>query len=178
MKKNNIFNLTTVSLMIALVVISTKIEIRIADFRFHLGNSMCLLSAFILSPFYGGLSAGLGSMLYDILFYNEGVGCIITFITKFFMGFTASLFYNKFYKEKANKISSIIFSGAVGQITYIILYMIKTFVEQKLILNLPMDALVYVVFGKFSISVLNAVMAVIISTIVYLCLIKNKIINK
>ena len=34
---------------------------------FHLGNIMCTLSGLLLGPWYGGLAAGLGSAIYDIM---------------------------------------------------------------------------------------------------------------
>ena len=78
--------ITLTSLFIALVVIGSRIYVGTHDtFRFHLGNSMCLLAAFVLPPLYGGIAAGVGSMLFDILFYTSGPACIITLVTKFVM---------------------------------------------------------------------------------------------
>ena len=34
---------------------------------FHLGNIMCALSGILLGPWLGGLAAGLGSAIYDIM---------------------------------------------------------------------------------------------------------------
>ena len=49
---------------------------------FHLGNILCALSGILLGPWMGGLAAGLGSAIYDMmnpLYISE---CWMTFLTK------------------------------------------------------------------------------------------------
>ena len=61
--------ITLTSLFIALVVIGSRIYVGTHDtFRFHLGNSMCLLASFVLPPLYGGIASGVGSML--LIYYS------------------------------------------------------------------------------------------------------------
>ena len=36
---------------------------------FHLGHIMCVLSGILLGPWLGGAAAGLGSLIYDVIFY-------------------------------------------------------------------------------------------------------------
>lgn len=152
--------LTTTSLFIALVVIGSRIYVGTHDtFRFHLGNSMCLLAAFVLPPVYGGLSAGLGSMLFDIIFYTSGPACIITFATKFVMGYVAGVIFAK--------TKNVVLSGIVGEIFYIILYAIKTYIERRFVLSMAFEVVLPIVLTKVGASVFNAIAAVIISSIVY-----------
>ena len=54
----------------------------------HLGNVMCLLSGMILGPLKGGLSAGLGSAVYDLFDPAYIAESPITFLMKFAMGAT------------------------------------------------------------------------------------------
>ncbi len=152
--------LTLTSLFIALVVIGSRIYVGTHDtFRFHLGNSMCLLAAFILPPIYGGLAAGVGSMLFDIIFYTSGPACLITLITKFVMGYVAGIFFQK--------TKNVILAGIVGEIAYIILYALKTYIERRFVLSMPFEAVLPIVLTKVGASVFNAIAAVIISTIIY-----------
>ena len=62
------------ALMAALTVVGSWLRITIpvdigGNTSFHLGNILCALSGILLGPWLGGLAAGLGSMLFDILFY-------------------------------------------------------------------------------------------------------------
>ena len=168
MKDKKIKLITLTSLFIALVVIGSRIYIGTHDtFRFHLGNSMCLLAAFILPPLYGGLASGLGSMLFDILFYTSGPACLVTFITKFVMGYVAGIF---FIKTK-----NVILAGIIGEIAYIILYALKTYIERRFVMSMAFEAVLPIVLTKVGASVFNAIAAVIISTIVYNIIKQTKI---
>ena len=152
--------LTLTSLFIALVVIGSRIYVGTHDtFRFHLGNSMCLLAAFVLPPIYGGLAAGVGSMLFDIIFYTSGPACLITLVSKFVMGYVAGVFFQK--------TKNVILAGIVGEIAYIILYALKTYIERRFVLSMPFEAVLPIVLTKVGASVFNAIAAVIISTIAY-----------
>lgn len=152
--------LTITSLFIALVVIGSRIYVGTHDtFRFHLGNSMCLLAAFVLPPIYGGLAAGLGSMIFDIIFYTSGPACFITFATKFVMGYVAGVFFQK--------TKNVVLAGIVGEIAYIILYALKTYIERRFVLSMAFEAVLPIVLTKVGASVFNAIAAVIISTIAY-----------
>lgn len=167
MNKDKIKNLTLVALFIALVVIGSRIYIGTHDtFRFHLGNSMCLLASFMLTPFYGGLAAGLGSMLFDIVFYPTGLMCIVTFITKFLMGYVSGLLFHVVIKKiKVNP--RIIVSGSIGEIVYIVLYGIKTYIERKYVMGMDIKAVMLILWPKVFTSVINGVIAVIISFILF-----------
>ena len=153
-------NLTLTALFAALVVITSRIYVGTHDtFRFHLGNSMCLLAAFVLSPVYGGLAAGLGSMIFDILFYTAGPSVIITFITKFVMAYVAGLVFTK--------TKNVVISGIIGEIAYIILYALKTYVERRFIMSMAFEAVLPILLTKVGASVFNAIAAVIISSLAY-----------
>lgn len=167
MNKDKIKNLTLVALFIALVVIGSRIYIGTHDtFRFHLGNSMCLLASFMLTPIYGGLAAGLGSMLFDIVFYPSGLMCIVTFITKFLMSFISGLLFHGIFKKiKLNP--RIIISGSVGEVVYIILYGFKTYIERRYVLGMDIKAVMLILWPKMFTSVINGIIAVVISLILY-----------
>ena len=151
---------TLTSLFIALVVIGSRIYVGTHDtFRFHLGNSMCLLAAFVLPPLYGGIAAGVGSMLFDILFYTSGPACLITLVTKFVMAYVAGIFFQK--------TKNVVLAGIIGEIAYIILYALKTYVERRFVMSMAFEAVVPIVLTKVGASVFNAIAAVVISSIIY-----------
>ena len=126
---------------------------------------MCLMCAFFLPPLSAGFSAGLGSMLYDILFYPNGIFIITTFINKFFMVFVASIIKNKIMHNDKNV--SLILSGVIGELTYIILYMIKTFVERYFFYGLKIQAVIPIMLEKLFSSTVNGIVAVVLSMIIY-----------
>ena len=160
--------ITLVALFTALVVITSKIYVGTHDtFRFHLGNSMCLLAAFVLSPVYAGLAAGLGSMLFDILFYTTGPAAFITFITKFVMAYVAGIVFSK--------TKNVVLSGIIGEVAYIILYAIKTYIERRFVMSMAFEAVLPILLAKVGASVFNAIAAVIISSLAYQVIRKIKI---
>lgn len=180
--------LALTSLFIALVYISTSIYMGSHDtFRFHLGNSMCLLAAFILPPVYGGLASGIGSMLFDITSYqNPTLGVfayVITFATKFVMAFVAGVVFREINKRVSPKDALIQYSvdailgGTIGEIAYIILYAIKTYVERHFVMGVINEVAIPIVIGKVGTAVFNAIAAVIISTILYRILKEMKVLG-
>ena len=171
--------LTLTSLFTALVIIASRIDYGTRDtFRIHLGNSMCLLAGFVLPPFYGGVAAGLGSMFYDLLFYPGKYiwSPYVTLVTKFAMGFVAGVVFlavNKMLRASDKKFKNpidVIIGGIIGEVAYILLYGIKTFVEQKFVVSENFAAVVTTVSLKMGAAVINAISAVIISTIIYTAL--------
>lgn len=150
------------ALFAALVVVGSRIYIGTHDtIRFHLGNSMCLLAAFTLGPIGGGIASGLGSFIFDLLFYSQGgfILAIVTLVTKFVMGYVTGIIYSK--------TKMLIFSGIVGELVYIVLYMLKTYVERKLVFGMSYEAVMPILFAKLGASVVNAIIAIIVSTIVF-----------
>ena len=82
------------ALLAALTVVGSAIRVTMpleiaGTTSFHLGNIMCALSGILLGPWLGGLAAGLGSAIYDMmnpLYISE---CWITFLTKGAYGLAA-----------------------------------------------------------------------------------------
>lgn len=162
--------ITIIALFAALVLVASKIEFRIYDTRLHFGNAMCLLSGFVLNPLSAGLASGIGSLFFDVLFYPNsfGVDFFITFINKFAMGFICSLSFNMLCKTKINKTMALVISGTLGQITYIILYIGKTFIERYYFIGIKQSSvLIPLLLVRLGTSTINAIFAVTISTILY-----------
>ena len=70
MKKKSIGALTIAftAMMAAMVYVVTLFRFPLLGSKVHFANAVCLLAGLLLGPVTGGLSAGLGSALYDVLF--------------------------------------------------------------------------------------------------------------
>ena len=92
-----------VGLMTALVFIFTYLHIDIptplSNTMIHLGNVMCLLASLLFGGIRGGLAAGFGSMIYDMLDPRYLPTCWVTFIMKFLMGWVAGKLAEKNVNE-------------------------------------------------------------------------------
>ena len=111
-KQSRIMMLVTASLMAALCCVATFIKLPIVTPTggyVNLGDIVIVLTAFLLSPVYAALAAGIGSMLADILMgyaqYAPG-----TLIIKALMALFAGLVLYAVKKAaNKNKLLSIIF---------------------------------------------------------------------
>ena len=144
-EKKEAFGLYTVAmvgLMAALVFAGSKLEIRIPAIlgvtRIHLGNSMCLLSGFLLGTVPGGIAAGLGSFLFDVIFWpGTPVDWLITFCTKFAMGAVAGFLAEKRPLGHRVSVPAFVLYGAAGALTYVVLYLLQSFVSFYFVLGNP-----------------------------------------
>lgn len=161
--------ITMIAILSAFIIVASKIEFRFFETRIHLGNSMCLLSAFLVSPISAGLSSGIGSMIFDLLFYQSdfSFNLFFTFVNKFLMSFICGICFNKIKNNSKNETMSIIFSAFLGEVVYIILYLLKTFFEKYIIFGLAFEVVMGNILVRLFSSSLNAIIAIIISTILY-----------
>lgn len=175
MKKLTTQKLVYMALFTALVYIFSRffqipIVTPLGQTRFHLGNVFCLLSGLLMGPIYGGISAGLGSALFDLFDPVYFTSAPITFITKFAMAFVAGILYKK--RKDLVDTPKLLIASILGQLTYVILYLGKTFIKNKVVLGLTMEATMAEVIQKGSVSMVNAVISIIVATIVAIPLLK------
>lgn len=160
--------MVSVGMMAALVFVGNylqfKIPVSIGDVtRVHLGNSMCLLAGLLFGPGVGGLASGIGAGLYDLFDPVYIVSAPYTFCSKFAMGFLAGLLGRAaFRKEGKSRVLQVILAGVVGQLAYIFLYLLKSYVTLRLVGTASQAALLAVI-PKIAASTVNAVAAVVIS---------------
>ena len=132
-KNKRLYSIVTVGLMAALVYVGNYLQIKIPNgglvTRIHLGNSMCLLAGLLFGRLRGGLSSGIGAALYDLFDPVYIVSAPYTFFSKFAMGFTAG----HIRKHSKNEKSAVIWAAVAGQLVYIVLYLLKTFISQILL---------------------------------------------
>lgn len=166
-----IYNIVIVALMAALVWIGNYLQIKIPNgalvTRIHLGNSMCLLAGLLFGGMNGGLASGIGAGIFDLFDPTYIVSAPYTFISKFAMGFTAGKL--KRTMKAKNEVTVTIISAIIGQIVYIVLYLIKSYFTVLIIGGTTQAAWAAVGTNAITSSV-NAVVAVIIAVPLYFAL--------
>ena len=131
---------------------------------FHLGNIMCALSGILLGPWLGGLAAGMGSAIYDMmnpLYISEAW---ITFLTKAAYGLAAGLVMGIGKKEW--NYGKAVAATVAGALTYAALYLGKSYFYSGLLMKgLTPEAALLTVISKLPATTFNAVVAVIFAPI-------------
>lgn len=166
-KKMALRDMVTVGLMAALVFLFTYIHIDIptplSNTMLHLGNVMSLLSAMLFGGVPGGLAAGLGSMIYDMLDPRYLPYCWLTFIMKFCMGFVAGKLCEKADRKKPALVGAAAFMGSV---VYVLMYMAKTYITNR-IAGYEKETVIATTLYKGGASFLNGVIAALCAALLY-----------
>ncbi len=113
---STIKKIVTASMLAALCCVATmviKIPSPIGGYL-NIGDSVVLLSGFVLPPFYGFLAAGVGSALADI-FSPYAVYAPATFIIKGTMALIFCLLF-KLLKRKTRTVTAVIISGCAAEV--------------------------------------------------------------
>ncbi len=169
MEKRSVFStkkLVLTALMAALVFCFTYLHIDIptplSNTMLHLGNVMGILAGLLFGPVSGGLAAGLGSGLYDMMDPRYLPTCWLTFLMKFAMGWVAGKLAES---NKDQVLWRNIVAGGAGSLTYVVLYILKTFVQNRLIYGYEMEAVLATMVTKGVTSLANGVIAVVVAVI-------------
>ena len=172
MKKLTIKQISFVGIMAALVYVTSaylqiNIPTAIGSTRLHMGNVMCLLSGLLLGPLQGGLAAGIGSMFFDLTNPAYIASAPFTFAFKFLMAWVCGMITHKCGKEVLWK---TILGAAIGAISYVILYLGKTFIESYFIMGIPLNTVWLTVTQKGLVSTVNGIIAAVVSVPLYVTL--------
>ena len=166
-KKMNAYTLAFIGVMAAIVYVVTMFRFPLLGSKVHFANAMCLLGGMLFGPLYGGLASGIGSALYDLPMYNEGiVNLLITFVSKFAMAWVCGCIVWHRGERDENLFRSII-AAVAGALTYVALYMLKTFIFQKFVYAFPMETVWATMLSKFIPSIINAAVAVVAAPILF-----------
>lgn len=164
MKKITVKQIAFVGLMAALVFVTSKflsipIPTAIDNTRIHMGNVMCLLSGLLLGPLQGGLAAGIGSMIFDLLDPQYITSAPFTFAFKFIMAWVCGMIaYSGNHENKWR----YILGAVLGALSYVVLYLTKSFVE-NLILGYEIETVLLTVAQKGFASTVNGIIAAVVS---------------
>lgn len=148
------------ALMAALTVVGSWLRVPSPFGEFHLGNIFCALSGLMLGPWWGGLAAGLGSALYDILFYPAYISeCWITFLTKGLYGLMAGLIY--YVGHNRGYVKAVVGSTA-GALAYAFIYLAKRYFYNGLLLSgLTAEAAWIEMIAKLPATIFNAAITIV-----------------
>ena len=167
--RNKIVKLCVVAVMAVLVMAASKLQIKVPALlgvsRFHLGNTLCAMSGILLGPWWGGLAAGLGSALFDVLDPMFITDAPITFVTKGLYGLISGLVFFKVFKRKSNYVTEVV-ATLCGAVTYIVLYLSKKyFLDALLVAGMDAAGAWLVVVEKVPSALFNGIVAVIFAPI-------------
>lgn len=122
----NVTKLVLTALFAALTCVATMvIHIRIpaTGGYINVGDTIVLLSAWIIGGVYGGLAAGIGSGLADLLL-GAPVYAPATFVIKFLMALMAYLLFKMIRDVDINKVVGYIISGIVAELIMVAGYFV------------------------------------------------------
>ena len=156
-----VLNTVLVGALAAMVYVVTLFRFPLLGSKVHFANAVCLLAGLLLGPNLGGVAAGLGSALYDLTMYNEGiVNLLITFVSKFAMAWVCGKIAGK--PEEKQPVVRVVIACVCGALTYVALYMLKTGVYGAIAGNIwaPM-------VSKFPASIINAGAAIVAAPVFY-----------
>ncbi len=172
MKMNSLFTtkkLVLTAMLAALTVAGSAIRVPIpidiaGTTAFHLGNIFCALSGILLGPWLGGLAAGMGSAIYDMLNPLYISEAWITFLFKGMYGLAAGLVVWSGKKEWGY-VKAII-GTAAGALSYAVLYLLKSYFYNGLLVHhLEPQAALLTIYAKLPATIFNAAIAVICAPI-------------
>lgn len=158
--------ITLIGVMAAMVYVVTLFRFPLLGSKLHFANAVCLLSGMLLGPLQGGLAAGIGSALYDATLGGyDFINVLITLVSKFAMAYICGRLMER--KQNRGRIDHTLIAAIVGALSYVVLYMLKSFIYSKFVHGYPMDAVWISLGGKLVPSLLNAAAAIIAAPIFY-----------
>lgn len=158
-----------VALLAALTAVSSTLRIKVpagiaGTSAFHLGNIFCALSGILLGPWLGGLAAGLGSAMHDIVFDPTYIAeCWLTFLMKGAYGLMAGLVAHCGKKEW-NYLKTVLASAA-GAGTYAVLYLTKSYFKAIIVQGIAASGAWIAVVDKLPATIFNALVAILFAPI-------------
>ena len=160
-RNNRIFDIVFVGVLAAMVYVVTLFRFPLGESKVHFANAVCLLAGMLLGPTLGGLAAGLGSAIYDAF-----INVLITFVSKFAMAWVCGKMMDALQKGR-HRIDRTLLASVAGALSYVALYMLKTYIYNRFVYGYPMDAVKVTMIGKLIPSLINAAVAVVAAPIFF-----------
>lgn len=165
-RRINAVSICFAAMMAAMVYVVTLFRFPLLGSKVHFANAVCLLSGMLLGPVQGGIAAGLGSALYDAFTGYDFVNVLITFVSKFAMALVCGVIVHRSHQRKG-RIDRTVLACVCGALTYVFLYMLKTFIYNRFVYGYPMDTVWATVLSKLIPSLINAGVAVVAAPLFY-----------
>ena len=170
---NVITKIVFTGVMAAIICVITMFRSPLGQSKVHFANSMCLLSGLLLGPVWGGTAAGLGSAIYDVLLGGYSFfDALITFVSKFAMAWVTGILFRTWVLKKGEKswketILPLVIACVLGALTYVALYMLKTWLFKLYVEPVPVDTIPGIMVAKLIPSLINAAFAVVTAPIFF-----------
>lgn len=167
-KKLTTKKIVLTALLAALTVAGSALRITIpisiaGTSSFHLGNILCALAGILLGPCLGGLAAGLGSAIYDMLNPLYISEAWLTFLMKGAYGVAAGLIaWSGSRKWGYGKAFAATTAGAV---LYAVLYLAKSYLKGIWVQGLTGVAASLVLLEKLPATTFNAAVSIIFAPV-------------
>ena len=167
-KKFSIYDMAVVGVMAAICFVVTyfiKIEFPTpaGPVMLKLANAFCLLAGMLFGGLRGGLAAGIGSMMYDVLDPKYITDAPFTLVRFFLMAYICGVICYR-NSETGNQTLRNIIGASVGSLFSVAFYFAQSIIKQML-LGQPFDIAILNIIPKISTSMINAVIAVILASI-------------
>ena len=179
MSNQKTLRITVTALMAALCYVAftflqIKIPTPVGYTSFHLGNTFCVLAALLLGGIPGGIAGAIGMGIGDILDPVYIMVAPKTLFLKFMIGLITVLVAHKILKIQLQKgkklVGSVIASCAAGMGFNIIGEPLVSYLYYLILLGDSTKAADYLVAAKFITTGVNAILAVVIATVIYLAI--------
>lgn len=161
----SVFNITFIAMMAAMVYVVTLFRFPLLGSKVHFANAVCLLSGILLGPLQGGLAAGIGSALYDAVAGYDVANVLITLVSKFAMAWVCGLLVHG--HRRPHRFDRTVLACVCGALTYVALYMLKTYVYNRFVYGYPLDTVGATMLSKLIPSLINAAVAVVAAPLFY-----------
>ena len=165
-KDSRIFDIVFVGLLAAMVYVVTLFRFPLLGSKVHFANAVCLLSGMLLGPTLGGIAAGIGSALFDAFTGYDFVNVVITFVSKFAMAWVCGKLMDVTAKGR-HRFDRTLLASIVGALTYVALYMAKTYIYNRFVYGFPLQTVGATVVSKLIPSLINAAAAIVAAPIFF-----------
>lgn len=174
MSRFKVHSIIYTALMAAIVYVLTLLKVPLGASMVHCGNAASMLAALILGPWLGGLASGIGAFFFDLTHSYGIVEALVTFASKFLMAMVAGMIAGA-YKKEGNVLQGkghlrVVLGCVVAGLTYIFLYMLKTFVMKRFIAGVPIEGTWAAMLAKLPATSINNGFASVVTPIVYTAL--------
>ncbi|MGM9947552.1 ECF transporter S component [Floccifex sp.] len=179
MTNNTTLRITVTALMAALCYVAftflqIKIPTPVGYTSFHLGNTFCILAALLLGGVPGGIAGAIGMGIGDILDPIYIMVAPKTLFLKFMIGVITGFVAHKVFHIKklqgSSLVSKVVIACSAGMGFNIIGEPLVSYLYYLILLGNAEKAAGYLVAAKFITTGINAILAVVIASFIYLAI--------
>lgn len=158
--------------MTAIIFVANYLRIPFMGTSVHMTNALCAISGLLFGPGLGFVAAGLGSGLYDVM-VGYGAESLITLVTKGMIALIAGLIASgvkRKHSVKAGDVVRTVLACVAGALTYVALYMLKTYIFGMFVNGLGRDGTLVKMGTKLPGSLINALFASVAGPVLFFAL--------